>query len=104
MSILSALCEAVAAYYKDQGDKTKAGVVVACLEHDPSHFYAAVVRYPTGPYSKTIVTRTHKRAGSESGKYETAEQAIEAVALAWYAEVKPPPVKSTLEKLGEALR
>ena len=95
---LTILCAAVAAYYKAEGDKTKAGVNVACLEHDPDHFYASVVRYPDGPYGrKIVVVNTHYKSEK---KYATIEEAVEELALRWFKMVKPPPVESTLDALA----
>jgi hypothetical protein len=98
-STLTLLCAAVAAYYKGEGDRTKAGVVLACLDHDPDHFYASVARYPGGPYDKNIVISTHR---SET-KHTTAEEAVDELALKWYKLVKPPPTKDTLEALAAHL-
>lgn len=100
-STLTVLCAAVAAFYKAEGDKTRAGVSVACLEHDPDHFYASVVRYPGGPYGhKIVVVNTHHKTDD---KFTTVEEAVDELAVRWFRMVKPAPVESTLDALANVL-
>lgn len=98
-TVLEALLAAVSAKYADDGDRTKAGVVLACLQHDPPLYYASVARYPYGPRDKQIVCAT-----SKSEPHRTVEQTIDALARAWYALNRPQPVEDTLNALGEVLR
>lgn len=100
--VLTLLCAAVAAYYKDKGDKTQAGVVISCLEFDPPDFYASVARYPHGPRGpKEVVCK----AGGPGGMiYHTAEEVVDALATKWFSMVKPAPVADTLDALGAVLK
>lgn len=99
--VLSTLLEAVAAYYKDKGDKTQAGVVFSCLSFDPPAFYASVARYPHDPFHKQIVCFVGGR--SESLVFGNADAALAALARKWFALVKPPPVEDALAALGKVL-
>lgn len=99
--VLSTLLEAVAAYYKDKGDKTQAGVVFSCLSFDPLSFYASVARYPHDPFHKQIVCFVGDR--SESLAFGNADAALSSLARKWFALVKPPPVEDALDALGKVL-
>jgi hypothetical protein len=100
--VLTALCAAVAAKYKDEGDRVQAGVVISCLSHDPPRFYASVARYPHGlDYQhKVIVCKVDPR----DGLFTTAEAAVNALAQKWAAQNRPAPVQQTMEELDEVLR
>lgn len=100
--VLTALCAAVAAKYKDEGDITKAGVVVACLSHEPPRYYASVARYPDTPLRKQIVCQVGKF--TEQMIYETAGAAVVALAQKWAEQNRPAPVRETMATLDEVLR
>lgn len=99
-NVLTALCVAVSAKYKDEGDEVKAGVVVSCLSYDPPRFYASVARYPDGPMRKTIVCQVGK-FGHEV--IETADAAVALLAQKWAQENSPPPVKESIDRLNDVL-
>lgn len=93
---LSTLLRAVTAYYKEQGDKTSAGISLAML--DDGTFYASVGRYQRGPFHKEIVVATQK-----SEAHSTIESAIESVAKKWHKVVSQPTAKDAIDDLGIAL-
>lgn len=99
--VLTALCAAVAAKYKNEGDRTKAGVVIAELQHSPSRFYASVAHYPNGPMNKVVALQVGR---SVTESFTTAEEAVVALAQKFADDNRPAPVKETLETLDEVLK
>lgn len=93
---LSTFLRAVTAYYKEQGDKTSAGISLAVL--DDGTFYASVGRYQRGPFHKEIVVATQK-----SEAHSTIESAIESVAKKWHKVVSQPTAKDAIDTLGDVL-
>lgn len=99
--VLTALCAAVAAKYKDEGDKIKAGVVIAELAHGPpARFYASIARYPSSPMHKEVVCKVGHAAGEG---YQTAEEVVLALAKRWAEDNQPAPVRETIEHLSDVL-
>lgn len=95
LPVLTALCAAVAAKYKEEGDKIKAGVVVAELSHGPpARFYASVARYPHNPMHKEVVCKV-----GHNQPILSAEDAVLELAQRWAEENRPAPVKETIEEL-----
>lgn len=99
--VLTALCAAVAAKYQDEGDRIKAGVVVACLGYSPPRYYASVARYPDSTHHKQIVCSVGR---AENTALKTAEEAVDALAQKWAAENQPAPVDTTMQTLSEVLK
>lgn len=99
-TVLTALCAAVAAKYQDEGDMTRAGVVVSCLAHDPPRYYASVARYENGPYQKHVVCGVGEQGDAP---IPTAEEAILILAQKWAERNRPAPVLGTMEDLDAVL-
>lgn len=98
--ILTALTRAVWARYYDAGDKTSAGVQVACTGIDGDGvpvWYAAVHRYPAGPELRDVVVSTH-------GSFLRAEPIIYQLASLWFSMAHShPQVQETQSQLGRTL-
>ena len=102
--LLSTLCAAVAAKYKNEGDRIQAGVVISQLSFDPPRFYASVCRYRGSYTNKEVVCRVGIATVAEHDEaFPDAEKAVEALALKWYKQTVPAPEKDALSELGEAL-
>lgn len=95
-SHLQRLTDAVAAYYKEKGDKTISGVVVA---HLPGRgYYASVARYPDSPYRKEIVVKT-----SADDEFGNPESAIEDLAYRWLRHTGDLDTATKIQELKKGL-